>query len=486
MDKLEKIRNIYDKEIRENNLEYYYLDKNKLCCDIQLAPMIYDLIDFDYLGPIKFLSKYYKDNDSNYYNELINRNNNLEKPIFIKDFDYDKDEILLQYIKCIKNMKILLFWPSMDIKNIFDSQITKFLETFGSIHAIKEINLTSKQMEGIIYQINYDKKEFKNLSNIQKFMNKIEADQSKNKIFVLFYSSDEFVDLENNPIILNQLTKIIPNNKQSNVDLNNYIKTINNFTNVIEISQLFCNKNSLRILQYQRLDRIFNQNFDKSLYNLMTFKNWMYQEINIIDQIRFLLVSGITLYALGLRQASDIDIIILPFPRENVRTENFFKLVDQYLLNSKTRFDEMEAVLKKEDGWYLGDVKYDYMKDWTAKEWPNLYGAKTMDETIIDPQFHYYYFGIKMIIPKAEIKRRIKRNRAAAYADLIAIMHFLKIEIDVPIIQKKYWSAHVFKTYDIHGIKKLYKTIKFYLKKRYDIDMNENQIKKYIKNEIFD
>jgi hypothetical protein len=482
----EFIKNILEVDnIENNNLPYYYTDKQVYCCDINLKPT-FQIEDFDYIEPIKKLAEYYKESSSDYYQKVISSygKENLKVPVFLKDFDYDKDEILLQYSKCISDSSIMIVWPISNIKTIQDTSFYNEIQKHGKVHWIKEINLTKKQVQGLIYQVYYDKSGFKEMKAIKGKQEKSKADEQKNKFFIIMYKADKFNEISGTDAALKvKFREILRSSSGTPSDTkpNLFLHITDNHTQVVELAQLFCNKNSIRILQYQRLDRILYKDFYKSYVNLMTYKNWIYQNIDPLEHVRFLLVSGITLYALGLRQASDVDIIILPYPRSNTKTPNFFKIIDEYLFNKSSRFEGMEGVIKKEDGWYLGEVKYDYMNEWTEKEWPALYGAPSMDDTILNPEFHFYYFGLKMIVTKAEVKRRIKRSRAAAYADLIAMIKVLDVPIQIPPVPKSYWSAHEFKEYTEKDINTLYKKTQWYLRKRYNIFMEFDEIKRYVR-----
>ncbi len=489
--KLDKIKKALGVDtINEDDLDYYYLNRDILCCDIDLVPMFDNIKDFDYLGPIKQLSKYYKDT---YYDELLERvkYQKIEAPIYIKDYNYDMDEILMQYIKCIKGSSVLVVWPKALAAavntafqgNIKNTNFYKELEKNGKVHGIKEMNLTRKQVQGLIYQIYYDKDGFKSIKAIKGKQESSNANEYKNKFFIIFYKATKFTEISGKDAPLkNKLREILRNDSNDKESkLNFFLHVSDNHTQVYELSQLFCNKNSMRVLQYQRLDRIFYNDFYKSQVVLMTFKNWLYQRIHPLDHIRFLLLSGITLYTMGMRQASDLDMIIYPYPRENTKTPDLNKLIDHYLMHEKTRLANVEGAMEREDGWYLGDVKHDYMKEWQGTIWPNLYGSKSIAETILNPKFHYYYMGLKMIITKAEIERRKHRARPAAYADLIAMMEILHVDIDFPEFPKGYWSAHEYYEYTPKKINELFKKITFYLRKRYNIKKSPDEIRKIMK-----
>lgn len=478
VDKIKEIIGV-DK-INENNLEYYYLDKNVLCCDIDIEPMFKGVKDFDYLGPIKELSKYYKDE---YYYELLKRNQGkIEAPLYIKDYDYDLDEILLQYIKCVKDSSVLVVWPKgiKPLINIKNTNFYKELEKNGKIHGIKEINLTRKQVQGMIYQIYYDKDGFKSLDAIKGKQQKSDADNHKNKFFIIFYKANNFKEISGKDASLKvKLREILRDDSQDKTaKLNFFLHVTDNHTQVVELSQLYCNKNSMRLLQYQRLDRILFKDFYKSQVILMTFKQWLYKEIHPLDHVRFMLFSSIILYTLGLRDINDLDLMIHHLPKKS-KTSKFDNKINHFFDDETTKFTFVDYSMKGKGGWVEGGEK-EYLLNWFDKEWPSMYGSKSMSDTILNPKHHYYYLGIKLISTKADIKRRIQRNRAAAFADLIAMMEYLHIDIDFPKFPKGYWSAHKYYEFTSQAIKKLLKTTSFYLYKRYNIRKSPEEIEKII------
>src|SRR3972149_5698578 len=177
MDKKEKVLKLLknkvkkEKPFNEELLKYYYINNKKFCCDINLDVLFNDINFFDYLKPIEKLYKYYNKEEPNYYEEIYNKYKNFkfEKPLFIKNYNYDLDEIMLQYVKCFKNMTLMIIWPIANIKtkhHLEQSNFYKYIQTTGKIHGIKELYLSKRQVRSMIYQIYYNKEGFKNLNSI--------------------------------------------------------------------------------------------------------------------------------------------------------------------------------------------------------------------------------------------------------------------------------------------------------------------------------
>jgi len=250
---------------------------------------------------------------------------------------------------------------------------------------------------------------------------------------------------------------------------------VDNRSYVIDLVKLFFNKNSMRLLQYQRVDRLLHGNYSSSLSLLMSFKNWLYQEILPKDQIRFMIFSSGVLFSLGIRNMRDIDLIA------NYGTEKVPDIVRKFLISDETKFPFIDVHIKNNNKWYANDNHQEYLSEWFDKEWPCLYDAPSMENTILNPRHHYYYCGIKLISMRADITRRIKRNRAAAFADLIAISMFTNIELPIIKLDTGCWKEHVYYEYTDQEIKKMLKTVKYYMKKKYHTKMSIEEILRYIK-----
>jgi hypothetical protein len=468
-----------------NNTSFYYLDKKVFCCYGDMNLMFNDIDDFDYVMPMKKLMNYYNGSEPNYYQYLYEKygKEKLENPLYLYDFDYDLDEILLQYVKCIPHMSLLLTWAVCNITDITKTKFYDELSKNGKIHAIKEIVVTLKQIQGIIYQVYYNKSVFKQFDAIR---NKAErcSNKNNNRLFIIFYVANDKKSITGTDAPFKvHLRKILKENGlRKDLKDNLYLHITDKHSEVVELAQLFCNKNSMRLLQYQRLDRLTKMDFWKSLTYLMTLKSWMYSLISPIDQIRFLLFSSIVLYTLGLRNMNDLDMIVHYLPTsEKTNTKNFFNLIETYFEKEKTKFPfVVDGVsMKNHNGWYVGGEK-EYLIQWFEKDWPELFGAKSMDDIIINPKFHYYFFGMKIVSIEGDTIRRNHRSRPAAYADLIAMKLLVNSKLDIQKIPEGYWKNHVYYKFTDSEINELIKKTQYYLGSRYHINLEKGYIKSAI------
>lgn len=456
-----------------NQSEYnkYIYDKG-FCCDNYDKLLFENIAMHDYLKPIKLLKEYYETVDNSYYVNLYEKYNeyDFETPLCITDYNYDLDEIMLQYASCFKNLKLLVFFThDIDPNTTATSRSEPFSQQSvpsfvsgilntqnSSIHCYKKFQINIKQYYPLVYQLVWHNCEQITFDYIKRKTSELNLKSKYTTINIILYDSSN-----------DKIASLIDKEGYNCLcyDTRSY---------VIDLIKLFFNKNSIRLLQYQRVDRLLYGDYNSSLILLMTFKNWLYQEILPKDQIRFMIFSSGILFSLGIRNMRDIDLIA-----------NFGKMrvpdtVTKFLINDSTKFPFIDIHIKKDDKWYANDKHQEYLSEWFDKEWPCLYDANNMEQTILNPKYHYYYCGIKLISMKADITRRIKRNRAAAFADLIALTMFTNIKIPIINLDKGCWKEHKYYEYTDAEIRKMLKTVKYYMKKKYRVKMSIEEILKYI------
>jgi hypothetical protein len=429
------------------------------CCD-KFDKLLFDNIQmYDYLEPIKRLKDYYKTTDNKYYVELHKQYESyeFETPMSIMGYNYDLDEIILQYASCFSDIKMIIFFTCNDEINTMTPVISQLLASNNnSIHCYKKFLINGKQYYPLVYQLSWHNYESINFDYVKRKTNNLGISGKCVTVNVLLCNNNNFDNIKNT------LDK-------GGCDC----LSVENRSYVLDLVKLFFNKNSIRLLQYQRVDRLLYGNYNSSLSLLMSYKNWINQEIKPIDQIRFMIFSSGVLFTLGIRNMRDIDLIAN-------WGSHVPDTVTKYLVNPETKFPFIDVHIRKEGKWYANDKHQEYLSEWFDKEWPSLYGATSMEDTIFNPKHHYYYCGVKLISMKADITRRIKRNRAAAFADLIALIMFTNIEIPIIKLDSGCWKEHVYYEYTDAEIKKMIKTVKYYMQKKYRVKMSTEEICKYI------
>jgi hypothetical protein len=478
------------KKITEEQVQYFYMNSQKYCCDYDIDCMYHTIKEYEFLKPVKRLAYYYK----HYFPKLYLRNrdkfkNMGKEPIYIEEYNDDMDQIVLQYSKCFKNMLMLILWPTCNInKNIKETNFYKLLEQHATVHAIKKVTLSYKEVQGSINQIYYDKDGFRKFDRIKEKQKNTMSDNNENKFHIILFIPNEHDKITGTNAPLKKVFRenLMVESEITGISENMFLHCTDNFRETVELSQLFFHKTSVKLLNIQRMDRFLNPNNEKSAILLMTHKNWLYKNIKLVDQMRFLIFSSMVLYSLGTRRANDLDLIIYHNPPcdENIKygkckTDNFIEKVLHFYYNKETSFDFVDFHMKGYDGWVEGGEK-EYLNDWFEKEWPSMYGSKSLHDTMFNPNYHYYFHGVKVISFMADIARRVKRARAAAYADLIGLQVFNGLRIKIPPVPKHYWVNHVEKEYTPEDIERLIRTIMNYLYHRYHLKYTKSDVLKYI------
>lgn len=424
--------------------DYRFLEKSEfkilkpnddlVCCN-DLALKVLTKIDKNrFIDSIEYLYSIYP---IEYYKKLLsivkNKKYIFRIPITIKRYqidDYDK-EIFMRYIESIKNHDMIVTnVPLHDIE--------------FEIHYIL-MKLTDKQIIGILFQIIFQ------IHPLQKFnyYNKI-AKNYNNEMHIYYIKKNENI-----------------------IDtLESHQYQISNFNNIVEITQVIFNELSLEVLDYMRLDRLLHNNFKQSFYNHLIYKRFLYYYVKKEHQIRFLLFSCSALFALGTTYCRDIDLLLYD-KYMNVEMQH---IIDKYVVNLKM----IDLHLKGYGEWASGEKK-EYLNQWFDKEWPNLYGSANLEETIFNPKFHFYFLGLKIISYKADIARRVKRNRSTAYTDLLMLDYFNGMIITPDPLSRKYWVNNELKEYSDYDLIGLIIKVVKYIVRWHKLIISARRIYEYIR-----
>jgi len=353
---------------------------------------------------------------------------------------------MLQYIKCFKNMRIILILE----KN------KHLLDNIKDVHLIKKIYLNINRIRGILNQLYCFDVDIHNIHSINKKMEQLDVYRNNNLVYCYFINNQN-IDIQDNKIIGKS----------------------NNFVETIELSQILLDSETIKLLSHQRLDRFYRKEFRLSIVKHLAFKKFIYTKFKLIDHIRILVVSASVLLMLGTTYSEDVDIFIYHNPT-NAKTGNLYKLIEKYLFDTKSKFQFVDTHIKTDKGWRSPEGFLEYQKDWFEKEWPSLFGAKSIEDIIFNPSFNFSYLGFKLICLPGAIARRINRNRVNSYVDLIALIMFNKIDIDIPPIPRKSWTGHKELTYTDYDINKIYEKIRNRFYMWHKVKITTDFIKKYI------
>lgn len=430
-------------EIKNKNYYDYILSTtNKYCFDVDIEPM-FNINKFDFIKPIEKLYSYYK---VQYYKNLYKkyRSYSFHTPVFINIYDVEIDEIMLQYVKCFKNLRVILV-----LENNKDK-----LGDIKNIHITKKLYLNLNQTRGVINQLYCINGNIHNINKIDDKMKQLNIHRNNNVVYCYFI---EDIDISNKYII----------------------GKTNNFVETIELSQILLNRESIKLLNHQRLDRFYKKDFKLSILKHMVFKKFLYKKFKLIDHIRILTVSASVLLMLGTTYADDIDIFIYHKPIK-AKTGNLYKIIEKYLFDDKTKLLFVDTHIKTEKGWKSPEGFLEYQEDWFEKEWPSLFGASSLENVIFNPEFHFYYLGYKLVCLHGAIARRINRNRINSYTDLIALIIFNKVTINIPPMPRISWVKHEKLTLTDNDIDRIYEKIRNRFNMWHRVRLTIDFIKKHI------
>lgn len=447
-------------------ISQYYLDIKSWYYNPNLEPM-YNIGPFDYVSLVKKLVKinpYYQ--KYAIYADLYNN-----KMIKIKKSDNNRnyiEDMLLQFIKCRPNMKVITIWPSINY-NEHKKELGEILEENGDIYYVKEIGLDYWEAMSLIYQLYLTTDRNKTISHLnynvtQKGWDAKNPNLKKN-INIIFYEHKKGGEISGHESeFKTQLRSLWKTNSIRPYDIlhiNDY------FQETIDYAGLYLNANSLNLLKKQNIKELIKITQFKQIVYINTLKKTLYQNFSQDDIIRFIFYSSIILFLYGLRRFNDIDGYIYPLKNAkfdkkynelfDVSSNSFIPFLDISYQNSKAFEDYIQIFLNKV-AFIYDKIKY--------------------EDVVFDPKYHFYFYGIKFQLIEFEIIKRIYRFRPACFADLIVIKERLNYPIMFPSIPKQikhYYKNMVDKDYII-------KTIGFYLKKNYGINKTYQEIEAMISN----
>jgi predicted RNA methylase len=256
--------------------------------------------------------------------------------------------------------------------------------------------------------------------------------------------------------------RIFVSHVSGNIPTDPAIISIIKSSNVPEFLASFTSKEHDKILHYQDLEMV------KKLHKTRPFHGggWEVSELptessmpkawevlsNLTPKERYvsLIFSGSILEILGTTVASDTDMII--WNADNTPALNDLSNVVDATVWNGTRY-------------LPDDNKLDYKAQWLNTDFPRLYGAQSMEETLFDPRFHFYWKGLKFISLDATIAKLTSRARPSGYTDLL-ILNKIGVPIQFPIHvpETSIMQGRVYDYTTKAGQQQLLKTIQYYMK----------------------
>ena len=370
-------------------------DNKQLCfipSDIQ--QMFENIKPYDYFAPIDYLAENFK---SKYYSELLKKkinlpNISLDKIMLNTNIDAeDLDNIMLYYLKCRKNVRMIIFFNEHPERIEKLDKIDKELCQFGNIYYVKHILLTYHGIKNMMFWM-YD-----DVSFTQRYTD------IDNKIMTLNLKQQETNQIT---IVLFENIKTSQDYKTNitNIIRHNLIYITENFYQTIIMGELLLNKNSLSLLDNQ--DIIF-----KSIPHLkfQTFRKRLYTNLSPLEMAKIFVIGGSVFYAYGLRDLTDITSIMID-PNDPELEQLMFDMFTNK--SSKLEFTNMS-------------IEGKFWKDkWSKKnkKLTDFFDIESICDIATNPRFHFYYQGMKFYLIDHEIVRRLFRGKEQDYADILMII----------------------------------------------------------------
>jgi hypothetical protein len=327
----------------------------------------------------------------------------------IHEFDDDIDFCILHAINYFDNLNSFVIFG----KNKNDGY-KYYLENFKNdyiLYGIKYLKLKSNMISKIMYQLLFSRSIIKTKQDLSKLI--------ETEFKYLFKYKEEYIDITILLICKRDLKKKYPSDDIIETDFNIYIP--NTKESIWNCASTFFSNSSLKFLEKQNFDYFLTKDMEVSKKMFLTYRSWLFSNIDIPHQSQFMLYSSVILYLLGHRSMNDIDLYVHTIPNS---------LNDKLKILKDTKDFNLDFQVKNTENWP------NYWDVW-LDEWSQKCGAKYFEEILGNPKYHFYFLGVKIISLECDVTRRVIRNRPRAIADLIALRKRYSYSIIIPSIPEK-------------------------------------------------
>jgi endonuclease/exonuclease/phosphatase family metal-dependent hydrolase len=451
--------------------------------------ILFTIKEYDYLEPIK------KQKDNNFYNDLLS---SIKKEK--KDYDsYLKNKTILplsdtndiimnEYIKCFSDNNIIVVYPNALKKNKeIKEKFFKLLNSNGNIYYVKPLKINFYHAYNLLFNLYAHSKRMKTNNNIVYKLNRLgfNVDSIEDQdILIIVYqhlNKEQSINGSTTPF-KSALRQLFLDEDIKNTQFDpksdsyprgyDYLHVNDSFHECINYSYLFLHKNTIDFIKKQHSWRLMLLTRGQELFNKLCR---IIFTLPLYERNKIMLMSSTILFSYGIRNMNDID-----------------GMVTDDIIITKKIINDLE---KNNIDIYYGGIKN--IKDISSSiekniEWENelnrrakLFGASNYNELINNPNNHYYFMGVKMLKLDYDIIIRKLRQRPAQMTDLLILNRLLNINIqgfklEIPLENKTFDEKT--KTDVITTVNKntYLETIKHYLKKRYNLNINESNINTWI------
>jgi hypothetical protein len=431
--------------VKYDQLKYYHTMAKKKAYSFEISHMLNNITEYDYITPLIKLSDYHSEN--NYYSKLLKRNdlqlkravNEKKRLNLIDDISpNDRDSIMLQYLKCRKNIYAITLWrPGMAAID----KLVNFLEKNGEVYYIKTINLTKNGLTNLMYSY-YDEFSYGMAQNfIEKKLEYVGATENNNPVcFILFDNTlNKRISGQGAPFKKYLRNLILEYADMDGGDNSKYrgndMMHINDyFYQTIEYSQIILNENTINFMNKQQSKNYQLDDFSESNLKMQTLRNILYKSMSLLEIDRLITVGGTIFYAYGVRAFNDVDAILIDNQPND--STHLIQLVDKYFSHKGTKFYFLDAGIQGSTMWN---------ESWTKKDAKilNFLGIEDFKDLVLDPKNHFYFQGIKMATLEYEMLRKLIRNRTEDHVDFIMLNLLYPQIIEDYVTLKDYVESNI-------------------------------------------
>jgi hypothetical protein len=406
-DLIAKMYNIDKKYISDNNIDFYHTQSNRFYIPQNIKPLFDNIDEYDYMEPIKRLAEKTK---SKYYENLVKNYNIPTTKTRLDDMNkmnpVDKDEIMVQYIKCRPNSFIISLW---NLVTPIVNEVIDFLGKHGNVYYVKKIKVDSENLLNLFCQI-YD--EFTYSEIYERMKKKIEwselSPNEDNYITIVVFDNvnnkklsgqgSEFKKEIRN-FCLEELKK--RDLVTSNIRGNDLLHINDHFYQAVEYAGLYFNENSLELLKNFNAKNYFSNFFIQSHLKFNTLRKWMYLNMSLENINRVCLMGSINLYKYGIRNIGDIDGLFIGNPDE-VQEQELIESINTNFYDKNTKFNFADFGIK--------NTKY-WRDTWEEKNKKLLgyFDIESFDDIVYNPKYHVNFHGVKMYLIDFEIVKKIHK-----------------------------------------------------------------------------
>jgi SAM-dependent methyltransferase len=408
---------------------------------------------------INYLKEYKIDPKYTFYKDAYNKLIELKGEIITKNEKHEKHENhrIQQKTYLLEPLRIYLLSDKNKDYRIFLSD-KKYI---GCVYV--KYTLTKEELNNFItliklseeYKSNILKLKDIDLTNSTNLFNMINM-SNLNKIYLNICKESEMIKIEDNKIY--------------------------NIKNLYDSLSFLLGIESIKILKYQRLDRIkefLNNSDGLKVFNLLQEYNDYLHTLNYQERDNYIVHSGSVLEAIGTTYTRDVDVIVNKSNSDSNNVRNFIETMDK-------KYKEIDInVIDKNGEYHTKDLKepLKYKKNWFTYQLPAMDGATDIYDVIINPVFNFTFAGMKFFNLNLTIYRFLNRASSSSMTYMIMLCDINKMEIKDKICLPN-MTIRQGKIVIFYGeyLEIYFKRVRDKLKEYYNKDYTIDELKKIIKH----